>query len=192
MVGRRLTPVSEQDRARWDERYGAEGAAPIIDPPPPPPLFAGLEHLFPTSGRALEIACGRGRGGVWLAHRGMDYRGVDVSPVAISLARELAQASGAGDRCRFEVHDLDDGLPEGPSADLLMSYLFLEPGLAGAMLARVAPGGTLAIATLSEVGADPGPYRARPGELTDLFGSLTVLAAGEGDGVAWLIGRRPA
>lgn len=138
----------------------------------------------------LELACGRGRGAVWLAWRGMEYHGVDISPEAIRLARELAARTGVADRCSFEAHDLDAGLPDGPPVDLLFSYLFFDRELANAMVDRLVPGGVLAIATLSEVGAEPGPYRARSGELRELFGSLDVLADAEGDGSAWLIGRK--
>lgn len=181
--------MSADDQQRWDARYRDEGPAPVLDPPPPPPLFVGVQHLFPTVGTALELACGRGRGAVWLARRGMEYRGVDVSPEAIRLARELAIRTGVGDRCSFEVHDLAGGLPDGPPVDLVLSYLFFDRDLADAMMDRLVPGGLLAIATLSEVGAEPGPYRARPGELRELFGSLVVLAEAEEEGSAWLIGR---
>lgn len=184
--------MSRDDQTQWDARYRGEGPAPVLDPPPPPPLFSGSQDLFPSEGTALELACGRGRAAVWLARRGIEYRGVDVSPEAIRLARELAAQTGVADRCWFEVHDLDAGLPDGDSVDLVFSYLFFDRDLTSAMVDRLVPGGMLAIATLSEVGAEPGPYRARPGELSDLFGSLDVLAEAEDDGSAWLIGRTPA
>jgi SAM-dependent methyltransferase len=139
---------------------------------------------------ALDIACGRGRASVWLAMRGMDVLGVDVSSVAIDLARELARLSGVTDRCRFVVHDLDDGLPPGPPVSLVLCHKFRDPHLDLALIDRLAPEGLLAVATLSEVDAEPGRFRARPGELREAFGSLEVLAGGEADGIAWLIGRK--
>lgn len=127
---------------------------------------------------------------MWLASRGLDYFGVDVSPVAIELAQDLAQRSGLADQCRFEVFDLDDGLPPGDQVDVILSYLFLDRRLTEAMIQRLKPGGLLAIATLSEVDAGPGEYRAAPGELLELFEPLEITASGEADGTAWLIGRR--
>ena len=53
----------------------------------------------------------------------MEVWGVDVSPVAIDLAHRLAELSGVADRCRFEVVDLDDGLPDGPRVDLVLCHL---------------------------------------------------------------------
>ena len=157
----------------------------------PPPVFAHVEDLFPTEGNALELACGRGRGAVWLAGRGVDYWGVDVSPVAIDLARKLTSLYGLGDRCRFDVVDLDDGLPPGPPVNLIFCHLFRDPRLDEAMIERLAAGGMLAVAVLSQVGAGPGEFRARPGELRDAFGTLEIVDEGEGDGIAWILARRP-
>jgi hypothetical protein len=42
---------------------------------------------------------------------------------------------------------------------------------------------------LSEVGAAPGPFRAVPGELPATFAELDQVAAGEGQGCAWLLAR---
>jgi SAM-dependent methyltransferase len=120
----------------------------------------------------------------------MEIHGVDVSPVAIDLARRLAVDSGVADRCRFDVVDLDGGLPPGPDVDLLFCYLFRDQRLDQAMMDRLLPGGLLAVAVLSEVGAGPGPFRARPSELRDAFDELNVLVEGEEDGMAWLLARR--
>ncbi len=186
-------PMSEADRQHWDARYADLGsaAATIEGLPPPPPVFAPVERLFPTQGHALELACGRGRGGVWLASRGIRFWGLDVSPVAIDLARELAAHCGLADRCRFDVADLDHGLPPGPLVDLVFVHLFRDRRLDQPVVERLKPGGMLAIAVLSEVGAAPGPFRARPGELHDAFSHLETLAYGEDDGMAWLLARRP-
>lgn len=182
--------MSEADRSDWDRRYTEGGMAPL-DESGPPPVFADHEDLIPTAGDALELACGRGRAAVWLAGRGLTYFGVDVSPAAIDLARRLVDHHSLAGRCRFEVHDLDRGLPAGPLVDLVFCYLFREPSLDLAIVERIRPGGILATAALSEVGAGPGRFRAKPGELREAYTSLEILAEGEGDGIAWLIGRRP-
>jgi 2-polyprenyl-3-methyl-5-hydroxy-6-metoxy-1,4-benzoquinol methylase len=115
--------MSEDDRQHWDTRYAQGGIATVGDHGPPP-AFASARHLFPSEGLALDTACGRGRASVWLALRGMDVIAVDVSPVAIDLGRELASLSGVADRCRFAVHDLDQGLPESPPMDLVLCHKF--------------------------------------------------------------------
>ncbi|VEG47501.1 methyltransferase [Mycolicibacterium chitae] len=145
--------------------------------------------MFPTTGHALELACGAGAASVWLARRGMTVHGVDISGVAVDQARDLAARTGVGDNCRFDVVDLDDGLPAGPPADVILCNRFRDPRLDRAILDRLAPGGLFAITALSEVGAAPGRFRAEPGELTAAFAPLKVIAAGEGDGEAWLLAR---
>lgn len=182
--------MTDEDRRRWDDRYARIGPAPPGDPGPSPHFAAHLDE-FPTRGTALELACGRGRGAVWLAGRGLDVWGVDVSPAAIELARDLAARSGVADRCRFDVVDLDDGLPDGPPVDVVLCHCFRDARLDGAIVDRLVPGGLLAIVVLSAVGAGPGPFRAEPGELRRAFAALDVVADGEADGEAWLLGRRP-
>ena len=146
---------------------------------------------MPTTGHALELACGRGRGAVWLAKRGLDYWGVDVSPVAIGLAQELARRSGVGDRCRFDVFDLDNGLPPGPPVDFLFCHLFVDHRLDRAIMKRLSPGGLLVVVSLSEVGHGKGEFRIGPSELLDTFGSLDVIDHEEGEGMARILVRRP-
>jgi len=129
------------------------------------------------------------RGTVWLARRGLDVWGLDVSPVAIAQARDLAARNGVGDRCRFDVVDLDDGLPAGSPVDVILCHKFRDRRLDQAIIERLAPGGLLAIAVLSEVGAAPGPFRAVAGELPAAFADLNLVAAGEAEGYAWLLAR---
>lgn len=175
--------MTEKDRLRWDERHD--------DRPPPSPglpeVFAPYEQLFPTAGVGLDLACGQGAASVWLALRGLDVLGVDVSPVAIDRARKLAADNEIGWRCRFEVVDLDDGLPAGPPADVIVCNKFRDRRLDAAIVNRLAPGGLLAISALSEVGAQPGPFRVAAGELPAAFAAVKQLSAGEGGGEAWLL-----
>jgi SAM-dependent methyltransferase len=180
--------VAEQDRRRWDEQHASLEPA-SVGAVEPPGVFAAYVEVFPTTGRALDLACGRGLGTVWLARRGLEVLGLDISPVAIAQARDLAQRSGVGDRCRFETADFDDGLPAGPPVDVILCHKFRDRSLDRAIIARLAPGGLLAIAVLGEVGAAPGPYRAVAGELAAAFAELDLVAAGEGKGRAWLLAR---
>jgi len=180
--------VADGDRRRWDERY-ASRESPSVGAIEPPGAFADYAEVFPTAGRALDLACGRGLGAVWLARRGMDVLGVDISAVAIGQARDLAERSGVGDRCRFDIVDLDDGLPACRPVDVILCHKYRDRRLDQAIIGRLAPGGLLAIAVFSEVGAGPGRFRAVAGELPVAFAGLDVIAAGEGGGQAWLLAR---
>lgn len=173
---------------RWDATYAGRGE-PVAEPAPPT-VFAAYESVFPVSGTALDIACGTGVEAVWLARRGLQVWGVDVSAVAIGHAEALAARYGVADRCRFDVADLDGGLPAGPAVDAILCHRFRDRGLYPAMIERLNPAGILAISVLSEVGREPGRFRAAPGELLAAFGDLDVIDAGEGGGEAWLLARR--
>jgi len=120
----------------------------------------------------------------------MDVHAVDVSSTAIQFARELLLRSEYASRARFEVFDLDNGLPDCAPVELLLCLNFRDERLYQAMMDRLAPRGLLAIATLSEADAGAGPFRARRGELRHAFRGLELLAEGEGDGKAWLVGRQ--
>ena len=180
--------MTDKDRVRWDKRYASRGPAPVVAVGPPP-VFASFDAMVPTAGHAVDLACGQGLGAVWLARRGMDVWGFDVSPVAIGQARDLARRSGVGDLCRFDVVDLDNGLPAGPPVDVILCHKFRDRRLDRAAARRLAPGGLLAITALSEVGATPGPFRVAAGELPAAFADLDVIAAGAGRGEAWLLAR---
>ncbi len=155
-----------------------------------PLVFQPFAEMFPTAGHALDLACGRGAAAVWLAQRGMDVYGCDVSPVAIDHARELADLCGCAARCRFETLDLDEGLPEGLPVDTLLCNKFRDPRLDRSIIERLTAGGVLAISALSEVGAAPGPFRVKAGELRRAFDALDVVAADDAHGEAWLLARR--
>ncbi len=181
--------MSEHDRLRWEQRY--QSLPPLrADETGLPPSFRPFADLMPCSGTALELACGRGAAAVWLAQHGLTVHAYDVSCAAVEAARALAASAGCLQRCHITVADLDDGLPPGDAVDVLLCNMFRAPAQYGAMVDRVARGGLLAVSVLSEVDAAPGRYRAPAGELTRAFADLDVIAAGEGDGQAWLLGRR--
>jgi SAM-dependent methyltransferase len=181
--------VSDDDRVRWDRRYAGRRAV-SVDDVGLPSAFQAFAEMFPTGGHALDLACGPGGAAVWLAQRGMDVYACDVSPVAIDHARALAELCDCAARCRFEIVDLDQGLPAGPPVELLLCTKFRDPRLDLAIIERLAVGGLLAISALSEVGAAPGPFRAKAGELRRAFDVLDVIAADDAHGETWLLARR--
>ncbi|MDQ2625498.1 MAG: class I SAM-dependent methyltransferase [Actinomycetota bacterium] len=180
--------MSDDDRTRWDAKYADRGV-PSPEAIGPAAVFTAFRDEFPVAGHAVDVACGPGTAAVWLARRGLRVRGFDVSPVALEQARALAAGSGVGDRCRFELADLDGGLPDGPPADVVYCARFRDGRLDAGMIERLAPGGLLAVTALSQVGSATGRFRAAPGELRRAFAGLDVIADGEGDGLAWLLAR---
>lgn len=79
------------DAQFWDQRYA--GADYLFGTEPNRFLLSQRARLRPGM-RALALADGEGRNGVWLAEQGLDVVAVDSSSVALAKARALAQARG--------------------------------------------------------------------------------------------------
>lgn len=74
----------------WNQRFAQAGY--LFGQAPNQYLLQQVAHLRP--GRALAVADGEGRNGVWLAEQGLAVDAFDFSPVALDKARALAQARG--------------------------------------------------------------------------------------------------
>jgi SAM-dependent methyltransferase len=77
--------------ARWEARFATPDYAFGKEPNY---FLKSCEKLLPRRGRALAVADGEGRNGVWLAERGLDVVSLDFSPAAQNKARALAAERG--------------------------------------------------------------------------------------------------
>jgi hypothetical protein len=97
---RRLeTFVSEYER--WQARFSEPGYAFGKEPNY---SLKSCAQLLPRSGRALAIADGEGRNGIWLAEQGLEVLSIDFSPLAQAKARVLAAERGV--KVNFELADV--------------------------------------------------------------------------------------
>jgi len=76
---------------RWETRYETPD---YLFGTEPNAFLAAQRSRLPKSGRALAVADGEGRNGVWLAEQGLDVLSIDFSPKAQTKARALANARG--------------------------------------------------------------------------------------------------
>ena len=94
-----MNGMSEFDH--WQERYSTPdyrfGKAPNA-------FLVACKKLLPPRGRALAVADGEGRNGVWLAQQGLDVLSIDFSPAAQAKARALAAETGVA--VTFEQADV--------------------------------------------------------------------------------------
>lgn len=79
---------------RWEERYRT-GDTPWDTGMPSSELQRVVSEEGIRPCRALELGCGTGTNAVWLAKQGFEVTAVDLSPLAISNARERAASDGA-------------------------------------------------------------------------------------------------
>ena len=102
------------NKDEWDDRYKT-GDLPWDRPGPSEHLAWAVEAFGIAPSTAIDIGCGTGTNVIWLAERGFEAVGVDISPRAVAQAR--AKAADAGVRCTFEAVDiLTDPVGGGPFA----------------------------------------------------------------------------
>ncbi|MGM0930092.1 MAG: class I SAM-dependent methyltransferase [Actinomycetota bacterium] len=155
MTGHSSPGPAADARTFWDARYGER-----------PRIWSGavnqvLADTAPglTPGRALDLGCGEGGDSVWLAERGWQVTGVDVSATAMERARALSESRGLGaEQISWQQIDLSADFPAGEfelvSACFLASPIQLpRAAILQRAAAAVAPGGTLLV--VSHAGAPP-------------------------------------
>ncbi len=165
--------MSEDERQRWDDRYASGDYLPRSW------HTAILEQWIPAfgSGRALDVACGTGRNALYLAERGFDVTGVDISEVAIERASYEARARRLD--VEFLVADLDHFTPDGPF-DLITVIRFRNRELWPRLVGALAPDGWILaehhMKTTADVAGPTSPnFRLDPGELLEVFGDLRIV-----------------
>ncbi|OGO42885.1 MAG: hypothetical protein A2Z04_07895, partial [Chloroflexi bacterium RBG_16_57_9] len=133
--------MSEADRERWNRRY--EERTDFSDFTPHALLVDHL-HLL-TGGRALDLACGVGRDTLFLAAQGYRVDAVDLSRIALKMAR--AEAARRNFSVHFVQADLDTYsiLPE--TYDVIVDFYFLDRRLVPQMRAGLKPGGLMFLET---------------------------------------------
>jgi len=83
--------ASNPQLEQWNSRFAGEeyffGTEPNA-------FLAAQRDLLKPGQKALAVADGEGRNGVWLARQGLQVHAVDFSPVAVEKARRLAAHHG--------------------------------------------------------------------------------------------------
>src|SRR6266508_1187021 len=101
--------MSLDDQVRWDrqhaETHGAEPPSTLLRQ-----ILESDGRQCPP-GRALDIAAGKGRNALYLAERGFEVVAVDISRVALDVARLHAKEKQA--RINWKQLDLEQSFPQG-------------------------------------------------------------------------------
>ena len=142
--------------------------------------------LLPPSGRALDVACGRGRNALWLAQQGFDTTALDRDPAAVAELKARARRDGLPLTAR--AVDLEAGAVDLGDAryDIVVGVHYLHRALFPALIAALAPGGVLVYETFTVAQAARGrptnpAFLLEPGELPRLIAPLEIRAVREGD-----------
>jgi tellurite methyltransferase len=186
---------ADSDKARWDVVYG-KNKGYVFGKDPAAFLSENL-NLLPV-GRTLDLAMGEGRNAVFLAKKGFDVLGVDISDVAIRKAKRLAHDNGV--RIRTLVTDLNHYQIPPDSYDLILVFYYLQRSLIPQIVRGLKPGGVLVFEnyTTGEMKYDKGQRRVdllEKDELKTLFKDLVTEKYQEVDNAteayASLLARKP-
>jgi len=140
-----LSPVislaAPKDQFRWDKHYDTEeflfGTEPIR-------FLKENIHLLPK-GKALDLAMGEGRNGVFLATQGFDVLGLDISPVGLSKAHLLAKHHNV--QIETQLVDLESYQLEKNAYDLILCTYYMQRDLFDQIKESIKPGGVILIET---------------------------------------------
>ena len=129
---------------QWNARFSSEA---YVFGEAPNAFLSRQKPRLPAAGRALAVADGEGRNGVWLAQQGLSVHSIDGSSVAQDKARRLAAARGV--EFELELADLSDWSWPQAAYDVVAAIFiqFAGPDLRAAlfdgMKRSLKPGGLL-------------------------------------------------
>jgi tellurite methyltransferase len=189
-----LAATVKSDREKWEQRYGS-GAGAL---PAPDALLVASTGLL-RSGRALDLACGRGANALFLAEH--DYQ-VDAADISLTALQELQSEAR---RRRVDVAcvavDLDHFPLPAALYDVVMVFYFFSEPLIPSIKASLKPGGMLLYATynVGHTRVKPGfnpAYLIEPDALSRHFADLEKILhephVGEHGNVSRLVARQPS
>jgi cyclopropane fatty-acyl-phospholipid synthase-like methyltransferase len=110
--------ANDPEYERWNARFAQPdyvfGTAPNA-------FLAAQRHRLKPGQKALALADGEGRNGVWLAQQGLDVLSVDFSPAAQDKAQRLAAKCGVA--IRTELADLTRRAWESEAFDIVAAIM---------------------------------------------------------------------
>jgi tellurite methyltransferase len=126
--------MSEAQRTEWDERHRGKSAGDAE------PFLAEMLARIPR-GITLDVAAGRGRNALALAHAGMTVVAVDFSAEAMRLLAATARSARLG--IWPIVANLDSFHLRDESLDAIVNINFLDRTLFPRFVRALRPGGCL-------------------------------------------------
>lgn len=166
--------AAPKDKERWDHKYGTEeyifGKAPIV-------FLQEHLHLLPK-GKTLDIAMGEGRNGVFLATKGFEVTGIDISEKGLNKAQALAKAQGV--TIETKVVDLETYQLPAKTYDVIICTYYLQRDLFPQIIQALKPGGMVIVETytldhLKYHSRFPKQFLLTPNELLHHFTDLSIL-----------------
>ncbi len=183
------------DKNRWNKIYKKHKG--YMFGKEPAQFLAQNVSTLPI-GKALDIAMGEGRNAIFLAKKGFDVEGVDISEVAIQKAKRLARENNV--KIKTTIADLNKYQIAPNTYDVIIVFYYLQRSLIPQIKQGLKPNGVVVFETntVEQLKYDKTlnkSYLLEKEELKNFFKDFTFLKYAETDdgknAVASLIARKP-
>lgn len=160
----------KDDLMKWDTRFKSEEC--VLGTTPSQYLLDNIDLIMSlVPGRkALDIACGEGRNSIFLAKRGFQVVGLDISAAGLEKGRQWMERERVQvdfRQANLERHEFSE------QYDLILNCNFLLRDLIPKSVAALTPGGIILFDTLLDSPFVPTThnkeYLLQPGELVRIF-----------------------
>ena len=125
-------------KTEWDQKFLSKR---YIFGKKPAKFLSDNAYLIPTRSRVLDMGMGEGRNAVFLATKGHQVIGIDISSVAVEKANALAQEHST--EIKGVVASLDDYQIKNESFDVILSFYYVDRNLIEKMKKWLRPGGLI-------------------------------------------------
>lgn len=155
---------------KWDARFRNETC--VLGTDPSRYLVDNIQLIMSNvpGTNALDIACGEGRNSIYLAKRGFQVSGLDISEAGLEKGRQWMEREGV--KINFRVANLEQ-FEFTEQFDLILNCNFLLRDLIPKSVAALSSGGIIVFDTLLDSPFVPTThkkeYLLQPGELVRIF-----------------------
>ena len=166
--------MNDKTKEKWDKNYDSCSS----DYPSTAEVLRQNQHLLPTQGTALDLACGRGANAIFLAENGLTVSAWDIS--ASALEHLSSEAIKKDLEIELEARNIFQRPPEPNSFDVITVSHFLERELIDNIRAAIKKDGLIFYQTfikdkVSSTGPSNPDYLLDNNELLNFFKDWKVI-----------------
>ncbi len=159
-------------KEKWNQIYKEKRETIVTS------VLAEHAFLLPSSGAALDLACGLGANACFLAGRGLVTTAWDISDVAITKLQQTALSKGLS--IKSETLEITQNSFIENSFDIIIISRFLDRSLSEGIISALKPGRMLFYQTFNREKIDTtGPnnpdFLLAKNELLTMFASLKLV-----------------
>jgi len=155
---------------KWDARFRTEAC--VLGTNPSRYLVDNMDLIMSLAPgtKALDIACGEGRNSIYLAKKGFQVTGLDISEAGLEKGRQWMEREGV--QIDYRITNLEQ-VEFTEQYDLILNCNFLLRDLIPKSVEALSPGGLIVFDTLLDSPFVPTSHKKefllQPGELVRIF-----------------------